>query len=95
MREPSAVTAGPCSALAGAFRHRHEAEMAAGFLEDAGIEAAVIVEDAGGAYAGLVMSPSPARVLVRPEEARRAREVLREVGLRERGAGGDGEKEGE
>lgn len=81
------MTARPCSAMAAGFQHRHEAELAAGYLEDAGIRAMVDVEDAGGAYAGLSMRPNPARVLVRSEELREARRLLSEAGLT--GEGGE------
>lgn len=54
------------------YAWRHEAEMAAGVLEDAGIGAVVVADDAGGMYAGI----ASARVVVAPEEADRAREVL-------------------
>jgi hypothetical protein len=56
----------------GRWRWRHEAEMARGLLEDAGIPSAVMADDIGGAYAGI----APARLLVAPEDAARAREVL-------------------
>ncbi|MGH7543992.1 MAG: putative signal transducing protein [Gemmatimonadota bacterium] len=46
--------------------------MARGLLEDAGIPSAVMADDIGGAYAGI----APARLLVAPEDAGRAREVL-------------------
>lgn len=56
----------------GRWRWRHEAEIARGLLEDAGIPSAVMADDIGGAYAGI----APARLLVAPEDAVRAREVL-------------------
>jgi hypothetical protein len=56
----------------GRWRWRHEAEMARGLLEDAGIPSALIADDIGGTYAGI----APARLLVAPEDAGRAREVL-------------------
>ena len=56
----------------GRWRWRHEAEIARGLLEDAGIPSAVMADDIGGAYAGI----APARLLVAPENAARAREVL-------------------
>ncbi|MHC4067449.1 MAG: hypothetical protein ACYSUI_23505, partial [Planctomycetota bacterium] len=34
------------------FGSRHDAEMALGYLKDAGIEAALLVDDAGGAFFG-------------------------------------------
>lgn len=59
----------------GRYRWRHEAEMARGVLEDAGIPATVVADDAGGAYAGI----APARLLVSREAASRAREILRSL----------------
>lgn len=82
------MTEGHCSAVAASYRHRHEAELAAGYLEDAGVRTAVHADDAGGAYAGLLLAANPARVLVREEELRRARRLLVEAGLTEEG--GDG-----
>lgn len=70
-----------CSAVAASYRHRHEAEMARGYLEDDGIPVALAVDDAGGAYAGLTLSARPARVLVRHEDLERARRLLAEAGL--------------
>lgn len=57
------------------YRWRHEAEMARGLLEDAGIRSAVVADDIGGAYAGI----APARLVVAPEDAARARELLEEA----------------
>ncbi|MGH7543288.1 MAG: DUF2007 domain-containing protein [Gemmatimonadota bacterium] len=56
----------------GRWRWRHEAEVARGLLEDAGIPSVVMADDIGGAYAGI----APARLLVAPEDAAQAREVL-------------------
>jgi hypothetical protein len=70
-----------CAAVVATFGQRYEAEMAEGYLRDGGIPAAVSVDDAGGAYAGLTFSPHPARVMVRPEDLRRARRLLVEAGL--------------
>lgn len=58
----------------GRYRWRHQAELAGGRLEDAGIPSAVVADDAGGAYAGI----APARLLVAPEHAERARRILEE-----------------
>lgn len=73
------------------FHHRHEAELARGFLTDAGIRAVVSADDGGGAFgAPLTFSEgSFARVQVRPEDEERALEVLRDAGLL------DGESNGE
>ena len=56
------------------FRFRHEAEMAAGRLADAGIPAVVVGDDAGGMYPGIM---SVGIRVARGDEAR-AREVLTE-----------------
>jgi len=74
-----------CAAVVATFGQRYEAELARGYLENDGIPAAVAVDDAGGAYAGLTFSPNPARVMVRPEDIRRARRLLVELGLVESG----------
>jgi len=79
-----------CAAVVATFGQRYEAELARGYLEDDGIPAAVAVDDAGGAYAGLTFSPDPARVMVRPEDFRRARRLLVELGLVAGGSGGSG-----
>lgn len=71
------MTEGQRAAVVASFRHRHEAELARGYLEDAGLPAAVQVDDAGGAYAGI----DHARVLVREEDLRRARRILSEAGM--------------
>lgn len=73
----------PCSAIVARFQYRYEAELARGYLADAGIPSAVQVDDAGGAYAGLQLTPSPARVHVRSEDLRRARRVLVDAGMTE------------
>lgn len=62
------------------YGRRHEAEFARGFLEDAGIPAVVAADDAGGADLGLGFARS-VPLLVRSEDAERARRVLREVDL--------------
>lgn len=62
------------------FDRWHEAETARGFLDDAGIDAAVSADDAGGADLGLAFTRQ-ARLLVRGEDLERAREVLRSAGI--------------
>ena len=57
------------------FTYRHEAEFALETLRAAGIQAMLVADDAGGAYAGLTFS-GPARVHVRADEAERARALL-------------------
>ncbi|HUP00393.1 MAG TPA: DUF2007 domain-containing protein [Gemmatimonadota bacterium] len=54
------------------YRYRHLAEIAQGRLEDGGIPSAVVADDIGGAYVGI----APARLLVAPEDAARARTLL-------------------
>jgi hypothetical protein len=58
------------------YPYRHQAEIAAGFLQDAGIAAAVIIDDAGGSQVGMAFV-NQARVGVRDDLAERAAEVLR------------------
>lgn len=82
------MTSNPCSAVAAAYRHRHEAEMARGYLRAAGIPSALHVDDAGGAYAGLALGTGTARVLVRRDDLKRARRVLRDAGMPGRDGGG-------
>ena len=62
------------------YAYRHEAELAMGYLEDAGIAAAVSVDDAGGGYASLSFVAGSARLRVREEDTGRALEVLRAAG---------------
>ena len=62
------------------YAYRHEAEIAAGFLEDAGIQAMVQVDDAGGYDFGLAFA-RPARLLVPRADLEKAREVLADTGF--------------
>lgn len=62
------------------YAHRHEAELAAGFLEDAGIAAVVQADDAGGYEFGLAFA-RPARLLVTEADAPEARQVLEDTGF--------------
>ena len=57
------------------FTTRMEAEMAAGLLEAEGIYALVLADDAGGAYPPLQYLRG-VRLLVFPEDEKRAREIL-------------------
>jgi hypothetical protein len=68
------------------FAYRHEAEMAKGYLDDAGIDSLLVTDDAGGAIAGLTFTHA-ALLRVRAEDADRARDVLS-------GAGGSAEEDG-
>lgn len=57
------------------YRYRHEAEFAAGFLEDAGIPYRLQIDDAGGAGLGLGML-HPAVLWVRAVDADVARDLV-------------------
>lgn len=59
------------------FSYRHEAEFALATLQEAGIDAVLMADDAGGAYAGLSLS-GQARILVRSSQLERARDLLSE-----------------
>ncbi len=54
---------------------RPYAEMAAGVLEDEGIDSVVVADDAGGMYAGI----APARLMVHEKDLERARQVLADL----------------
>ena len=58
------------------FGHRHEAEMALGYLKDAGIDAVRLVDDAGYGF-----SFSPARIMVLAEQADEAQSILESAGI--------------
>ena len=60
------------------FTHRYEAEIAAGFLENAGIAVGAFADDGGGTYP---IGMSAAQVVVAHEDALRAREVLVDAGV--------------
>lgn len=62
------------------FNRRYEAEIARGFLDDAGIDSVSSADDAGGADVGLSFSRQ-VRLLVREEDAERARGVLESAGI--------------
>jgi len=57
------------------YSYRHEAEFAAGFLENAGIPFRLQTDDAGGADAFMTIA-RPARLWVRCEDVEEARDVL-------------------
>jgi hypothetical protein len=57
------------------YRYRHEAEFAAGFLEEAGIPYRLQIDDAGGADLGLSML-RPSIIWVRAVDAPIARDLL-------------------
>lgn len=54
---------------------RPYAEMAAGVLENEGIDSVVVADDAGGVYAGI----APARLMVDERDLERARRVLADL----------------
>ena len=62
------------------FYYRHEAEFAKAHLDSAEIHSAIFADDAGGMEVPLSFSNS-VRLLVRPEDAEEAREVLVDAGL--------------
>lgn len=62
------------------FHYRHEAELAHGYLENAGVPTALFIDDAGGMDVGMAFV-NPARLVVRCEDEQRAREVLVDVGM--------------
>jgi len=64
------------------FHYRHQAELAHGYLQSAGIDAALFVDDAGGMEVGLAFT-NPARLLVRSGDVEEARSVLRDAGVLE------------
>jgi C_GCAxxG_C_C family probable redox protein len=59
-----------------AYGNRFEAEQAQQYLETLGIDAMVQADDVGGMYAGLSLGKKGVRLLVRDEDALRAREAL-------------------
>ena len=65
------------------FAARHEGELAKGFLERAGIAAALLADDAGGAEAGLTFV-NPARLVSRKEDEQAARAILIDAGYEDR-----------
>lgn len=62
------------------FQYLHEAELAVGYLEDAGIPAAAVGDPAGQIQYGKGFSSRP-RVLVRRGDLEAARELLKELGV--------------
>jgi hypothetical protein len=57
------------------FPNEYEADLAVSWLEAEGVASVVIADDAGGAYPMLQMERG-VKVLVTPENADRAREIL-------------------
>jgi hypothetical protein len=67
----------------GAYGSRAQAEMMVELLRNEGIDAITEIDDAGGLRPDVPMGMGGAKVLVRPEDEERAREILE--------YGGDGE----
>ncbi len=64
------------------FHYRHEGELAHGYLKSAGVDAALLIDDAGGMDVGLAFV-NPARLVVRTEDEERAKAVLIDAGMLE------------
>jgi hypothetical protein len=62
------------------FAHRYEAELAQGYLQDAGIESMVSMDDASAIDTGMTF-PRAARLIVLRENAERALQVLRDANV--------------
>ena len=58
------------------YRYRHEAEMRRSLLEDEGIDAVVVGDDAGGMYP--IFQTGTIRLVVGPDDVERARAILAE-----------------
>lgn len=67
------------------FNHRHQAEIARGYLEDAGIPAALSADDGGGAFGMPIATGGGGfpTLFVREDQLERAREILEETGMME------------
>lgn len=66
--------------IVASFSRRYQAEMAQGYLNDAGIESMISADDAGGTDLGLGLTRT-AHVIVRTEDEGRARKVLEDAGV--------------
>jgi Putative prokaryotic signal transducing protein len=64
------------------FNHRYEADIAAGYLDNAGIDSVVSADDAGGADLGLAFTRR-VRLIVLLEDELRATRVLEDAGVLE------------
>lgn len=62
------------------FHYRHQAELAHGYLEDAGIPSGLFIDDAGGMEVGLAFA-NPARLVVHRDREQEAREILESAGV--------------
>jgi len=65
------------------FHYRHEAEIALGYLESAGLPAALFMDDGGGSQIGMAFT-RPGRIVVRPERRKEAIEILEAAGYEDR-----------
>jgi hypothetical protein len=68
------------TAVVATYVYRHEAEFARETLRASGIESVLAGDDAGGAYGPLTFARG-IRLLVRSDEADRAREILADEDL--------------
>jgi hypothetical protein len=68
------------SVLLASFHRRYEAEIAQGYLHDAGIECVILADDAGGADLGLPLTRR-ARLFVLAADEERAYRVLGDAGV--------------
>lgn len=64
------------------FHYRHQAELAHGYLEDAGIPSGLFIDDAGGMEVGLAFA-NPARLVVHRKFLAEARDILEGAGVLE------------
>lgn len=70
----------PDTTIVAEFAHRYEAELAQGYLQDAGIRSIVTMDDAAMTDTGMTF-PRPARLLVLAGDATRALDVLRDANV--------------
>ena len=75
--------AGSDVCLLARFHYRHEAELALGFLESAGINAALFMDDGGGSEAGMGFV-RPGRLVVGAADRDEALELLEAAGYGDR-----------
>lgn len=62
------------------FHYRHEAELARGYLQNAGVRSTLLIDDAGGMDVGMAFV-NPARLVVRLQDESLTRHLLTEVGM--------------
>ena len=68
------------SVVVASFNHRYEAEIAQGYLHDAGIECVISADDAGGTDLGLGFTRR-VRLIVLTDKEAEARKVLEDAGV--------------